>query len=160
MNHLTKKAEAALNFALEFAREMGHTYIGSEHLLLGLCVTPDSVALRLLEESGVREEDIRGIIVLAMGRGEPSRVSSADMTPRLQKIIEGSAVEAMIYGSSRVGTEHLLMSLLKESSGMAIHLLEECGVLVSELRSEVRKFLALSSKTQLTAKEVLSEIRL
>ena len=156
MNHLTKKAEAALNHAVESARELGHTYIGSEHLLLGLCATQDSVALRLLDESGVHEGDVRSIIVLTMGRGEPSLVSSTDMTPRLQKIIEGSAVEAMKYSSSRVGTEHLLMSLLKESSGMAIHLLEECGVLVSELRSEVRKFLALSGKTQLTTKAALS----
>lgn len=159
INHLTKKAEAALNHAVEFAREMGHTYIGSEHLLLGLCATKDSIALRLLTESGVRESDIHEMVVSCTGLGMRSHVSSADMTPRLQKIIEGSALEAIKYGSFRVGTEHLLMSLLKEPSGMALHLLEECGVLISDLKAEVRKFLTISAKTQGNAKETLPTLQ-
>ncbi len=156
MNHLTQKAQSALNYAMETAREMGHTYIGSEHLLLGLCSTQDSIAAHLLEARGIRAEKIRDAIVLTTGIGTRSKVNANDMTPRVQKIIEASALEAIKYGQSRVGTEHLLMALLRENAGVALHLLEETGISPDDIRRDVSQFLSVSGKAQsagYTAKE-------
>ena len=151
MNHLTQKAQAALSTAMESAREMGHTYIGSEHLLLGLSDTQDSIASHLLDARGIKASQIKDAIVLMTGVGSRTRVTANDMTPRVQKIIESSALEAIKYGQSRVGTEHLLMALLRENAGVALHLLEESGVSIEELKRDVIQFLSISGKAQSAA---------
>ncbi len=148
MNHLTQKAQDALNSAMECARELGHTYIGSEHLLLGLCSTQGSIAAHLLEQSNIHSAQIKDAIVLMTGVGSRSHVTAGDITPRVQKIIENSAKEAIKFGQSHVGTEHLLMALLQENAGVALHLLEECGIHVEELKNNVQQFLTISGKAQ------------
>ncbi len=148
INHLTQKAQQALHTALEQAREMGHTYIGSEHLLLGLSVTEDSIAAHLLQGRGIKTAQIKDAIVLMTGVGSRSSVTASDMTPRVQKIIEGSAMEALKHGQGRVGTEHLLMALLRENAGVALHLLREAGVSIEDLRHDVSQFLSISGKAQ------------
>lgn len=151
INRLTQKAQEALHAALEQAREMGHTYIGSEHLLLGLSVTEDSIASHLLQGRGIKTAQIKDAIVLMTGVGSRSSVTANDMTPRAQKIIEGSAMEALKHGQGRVGTEHLLMALLRENAGVALHLLQEAGVSLEELRRDVTQFLNVSGKAQSAA---------
>lgn len=151
INHLTQKAQNALNHAMECAQQMGHTYIGSEHLLLGLSSTKDSIAAHLLEEHGLKSNHIKDAIVLMTGIGSRSYVSASDMTPRVQKIIESSAMEALKYGQNRVGTEHLLMALLREDAGVALHLMEECGVSVESLKRDVMQFLNVAGKAQQAA---------
>ena len=104
MNRFTQKAQNTLNRALTEAREMGHTYIGSEHLLLGLLGESDSVAQKLLSKSGAEAEAVKSAVEEMVGRGSQTFVSAADMTPRTKKIIEGSAYESMRHGQNYIGT--------------------------------------------------------
>ena len=141
MNRFTQKAQNTLNRSLSAAREMGHTYIGSEHLLLALIEENDSAASKLLQKYGVTKESISDAIIEMTGTGAPSYVTSGDMTPRTKKIIESSAYESMRYGQGYIGTEHLLLALLGESDCVAVKILEEIGASVEELKSSIIEFL-------------------
>ena len=141
-NRFTLRAQNALNGSLREASALGHTYIGSEHLLLGLLCEGDSIASKLMIARGVSVEKYRGAIVDLAGVGAESRVSPADMTPRVRKIILDSATEATRCGQSYVGTEHLLLSLLDEPDCVAVRLLETVGVAPDDLRRDVVGFLA------------------
>ncbi len=137
MNRFTQKAQNTLNRALQYARELGHTYIGSEHLLLGLLGEQDSVAERMLTKGGIETEAVLRAVEEMIGRGSTTLVSAADMTPRTKKIIEGSAYESMRYGQNYIGTEHILLALLNESDCVAVKILEELGADASEIRQEL-----------------------
>ena len=96
-NKFTQKAQNTLNNALNAARELGHSYIGSEHLLLGLIIERDSIANRLLEARGANEKRLRASIIDISGIGSRSTVTPSDMTPRAKKIIESAASESTRY---------------------------------------------------------------
>ncbi len=138
----TEKAEGAINRALSFASEMGHTYIGSEHILYGLTAETDSVGARLLAEHGATVEDEENIIGTVSGTGDKSSVSPADLTPRAKKIIELSAYISAKFNHGYIGTEHLLAALLSERSSIAVKVLSSMGVSVDELASDVESFLS------------------
>ncbi len=140
-NRFTQKAQNSLNRAMQSARELGHTYIGSEHLLLGLAGEPDSIASKLLSGRGADFEKIRQTISEWAGTGVPTVLSPSDMTPKVKNIIETSAEESLKYGQSYIGTEHLLSALLAESDCMAIRIIAACGVSVNELKKELANFL-------------------
>ena len=86
----TQKAQNVLNNALRFARELGHTYIGSEHLLLSLVSEQQSIAANILAERGADPDKLRTAVIEIAGEGTPSNVSAADMTPRTKHIMEAS----------------------------------------------------------------------
>jgi ATP-dependent Clp protease ATP-binding subunit ClpC len=154
INHLTPKAEAVLNLSLEIARDLGHTYIGSEHLLIALCEVEDSIAGKMLEARGVRSDALRSAVVDATGSGARTELTPADMTPRVRKIIEGAAVEAMKAGQTRIGSEHILLSLLGERSSVAVHFLENMQIAIGELKTDIQSFLSLSGKAQSAAQSM------
>ena len=120
---------------------MGHTYIGSEHLLYALACEEDSAASKVLEKYGVTPENVRSLIEEMAGTGSPSYVTATDMTPRTKKIIEGSAYESMRYGQGYIGTEHLLLALLNESDCVAVRMLGELGADPSAIKSDIVDFL-------------------
>ncbi len=136
-NRFTQKAQNTLNNALRFAKSLGHTYIGSEHLLLALATENDSVAAKLLQKYGATPDKIEERIKELTGVGSESQVSPADMTPRTKKIIEGSAMEATRGGQSYIGTEHLLLSLLGERDAVALRILEKLGITPDDLHREI-----------------------
>lgn len=136
----TQKAQNVLNRSLAYARDFGHTYIGSEHLLLALVGEEDSVATGILATKGADFEKIKDIIVRIAGVGTTSDVSAADMTPRTKRIIEMSSNEALGLGQSYIGTEHLLLALLSERDCVAVKILEELGVSASEIRNELSAY--------------------
>ncbi len=140
-SRFTQKAQAVLNLALQSAAELGHTYIGSEHLLLGLLKEGTGVAFHYLSEYGVDTEKVRDSVIQFSGMGSPSSLSGADMTPRTKNIIEGSLYEAQKAGQDYIGTEHLLLSLLNERDSVAVRILENLDVPVNELRGELVTFL-------------------
>ncbi len=142
MNRFTGRAQNALNAALREASRLGHTYIGSEHLLLGLLTERDSIAAKLLAARGVSDTELRAAVVELSGEGVESRVSPADMTPRTRKILQGAAVAATHNGQSYVGTEHLLLALLEENDCVALRILESVGASPDDLLQDVRAFLA------------------
>lgn len=115
----TERAENALNCALESASSFGHTYIGSEHLLLGLLDDPESVSGKVLASHGINTENITSAIREFSGTGDPCELSASDMTPRTKRIIEKSAYIAQKFGQSSIGTEHLLLALLDDSDCVA-----------------------------------------
>ena len=137
----TQKAQNVLNNALNFAKQMGHTYVGSEHILLGLMGEEDSVAAKLLSERGAEFDKIRAGIESFAGVGTLSNVSAADMTPRTKHIIESSANEAIKLNQSYIGTEHLLMALIAESDCVAVKLLKDCGVNASDIKNDIQAYL-------------------
>ena len=141
-NRFTERAQNALNGALREASALGHTYIGSEHLLLGLLGESDGIAAKLLKARGADSESVREAVTELSGAGSESRVSPADMTPRVRKIILESAAEASRCGQSYVGTEHLLLSLLNEHGCVALRLLEAMGVSPDQVRRDVDRFLS------------------
>ena len=147
-NKFTQKAQNALGRAMSSAREMGHTYIGSEHLLLGLLSEEDAIASRLLLAKGVRAEELRKNIVEISGLGAPSFVSPSDMTPRARKIIEGAATESTAGGARYIGTEHLLASLLAERDSVGVRLLEAMGISASDLKKDVSLYLSTISEQE------------
>ena len=141
-NRFTERAQNALNGALREASSLGHTYIGSEHLLLGLLAEKEGIASKFLRARGADSEKIREAVAELSGVGAESRVSASDMTPRVRKIILDSAAEASRSGQSYVGTEHLLLALLDEPGCVAVRLLETTGASTEQLRRDVSRFLA------------------
>ena len=146
-NRFTGRAQNALNGALREATALGHTFVGSEHLLLGLLAEGEGIAAKLMIARGVDAEKIRTAVVELSGTGGKSRVSPADMTPRVRRIIQNSAVEASRNGQSYVGTEHLLLSILNETDCVAVRLLSALSLPVEDLRQDVIRFLASPAVT-------------
>ncbi len=143
-NNFSQKAGMALNFALQAARELGHSYIGTEHLLMGLTQTEDSVAQKALTDAGITVEGLVSRIAESIGTGTPSNVSGQDMTPRMKKILEQSYAEARQLGHNIIGTEHLLLALLKETDCKAVELLESEGADAREIASSVLELLGIA----------------
>ena len=140
-NRFTQKAQNALNNALAAARELGHSYVGSEHLLIGLASDGESVAARVLEKAGATKEKIVETIVNSMGTGTPTDVTASDLTPRTKQIIEMSAYASTRYGHGYIGTEHLLLALIEEADCVALQILESLGVSVLNLKKELLTYL-------------------
>ena len=143
-NKFTPKAQYALNLALSIASDMGHSYIGSEHLLLGLINTPESAAARILTARGASFEAIKTTVLEITGVGSPGPVSPSDMTPRMKRIIESSAYESAKSDHAYIGTEHLLLSLLSDKDSVAVRILESHGLSAQELRGDVESYVESS----------------
>ncbi len=143
-NRFTQKAQQVLQYALQAASEMGHTYIGSEHLLLGLLQDRTSVSAHYLTERGTDADAVRAAVVNLAGEGSRTVLSAADMTPRTKKIIEASLYEAQKGGQDYIGTEHLLMALIGERDCVAVRILEGLGVSIGDLRADLSAFFGSS----------------
>ena len=154
-NKFTQKAQNVLTRSLTLSRELGHTYVGSEHLLLSLLTEEDCIAARLLIAKGADAKKLRDAMIEISGFGAPSFVSPSDLTPRVRKIIEGASAESTAGGARYIGTEHLLLSLLSERDSVGVRLLEAEGIPASELKKDVRDYLATVSE-QTSSPEKLS----
>ena len=127
-NSFTQKANDVLNLAIKAAENFGHTYVGSEHILVGILKEGTGVGAFLLDEKGVTLEKIEELIKKNIGTGTPTRLSPDDFTPRSKRIIEISFQIARGMLNSFVGTEHILLALLRESDSYAVNFLNYCGV--------------------------------
>ena len=143
----TQKANSALNSAIEFAENLGHTYIGSEHLLLGLIASEGGVAHTALTSRGVTFEKVEKAIRTEIGIGTPTVLSPNDFTPRSKNIIEIAVSQARSSGQSYVGTEHILLAVIKDSSCYAMSILQELGVSVSDISSDLSSFSSSSQSS-------------
>ncbi len=140
-NKFTQRAQAALNNALVRARELGHTYVGTEHILLGLLTSGDSIAARILNNHGVTEDKTIEIIRENIGVGDTSSVTAADMTPMTKKIIEESAYASARLGNSYIGTEHLLIAVMSERESYAYKLIRMQTQGTQDIRNDISSFL-------------------
>ena len=124
----TSTALGAIRLAQENAARLGHSYVGSEHLLLGLASQEYSTAARLLREEGAGSPRLRVCIAQLVGTGVPGRTLHQGLTPRCCQAIQQAAAEAKKLGQPAVNAEHLLLGLLRDSTSSAVRLLGECGV--------------------------------
>ncbi len=144
-NRFTQKAQNVLNRALESAKEFGHTYIGSEHLLLALSEENDSIASRILNSNGIKTEIIKKQIVEWVGIGIPSMLIPSDMTPKVKSIIEDSYALSLRNSSHYIGTEHILSSLLNQNDCIALRIIELSGINLEKIKKEIKIFAEPSS---------------
>ena len=142
----TKKAQSALGLSQKYAAELGHTYIGSEHLLMGLVGEQECIAAKLLVARGADFARVRDAVAALAGVGACSFVSPEDMTPRLCRIIEGAARQASTGAQSYIGTEHLLLSLCSEHDSVGARILDSMGIPLSELISDCNGMMSTASK--------------
>lgn len=124
----TEKANQALNYAVEAAQEFGHTYIGTEHIVLGLLREGTGIAALVLNESGVEAPGYADRILRAEPGGQYTRLSPEDFTPRSKKTVEMAFHEATVHKNGYVATEHLLLAVLKDRDSVAMRLLDSMGV--------------------------------
>lgn len=124
----TQKANTAINMSINQASNLGHTYIGSEHLVLGLLEEGSGVAGCVLSQRQITLDKYKELLVKAVGKGVRAELTPEDFTPRCRHILETASSEARNMGQIQVGTEHILISILKESDSYALRFLKELGL--------------------------------
>ena len=127
-NKFTPGAEEALRLSQEAAGELGHGYVGTEHLMLGLIREEEGLAHTVMTEAGLTDELIVEIIKKSVGAGLPGGNPAQGLTPRAKRVIEIAMEDSVRGGYTYVGTEHLLAGLLREGNNMATRILRTAGV--------------------------------
>ena len=138
----SERARRALTRAQEEAQRFGHNYIDTEHILLGLIAEEDSVASKVLANLGVLPNKIRAAVEFVVGRGERSTIGEVGLTPRAKRVIELAVDEARRMNHSYIGTEHLLLGLLREREGAAVGVLESFGITFEKTQTEINNILS------------------
>lgn len=124
----TKSAENAITISNDIAIELGHNYVGTEHLLYGLSKETNGVASKVLENQEVMPEGILEKIEELVGRGEEDNSATIGFTPRTKRVIELAFREARKLGSDYIGTEHLLIGIMRETDSVAVRIMLDLGV--------------------------------
>jgi ATP-dependent Clp protease ATP-binding subunit ClpC len=138
----TEKAEKAIELSQEFAAQIGHNYVGTEHLLLGLVREGTGIAARVLAAQGVTEEKIIKEIEDLIGAGQSEVQETLGFTPRTKRVLELSLKEARRMNQNFVGTEHLLLGIMKEGESVAVRILIDLGTDPQKLLTEIFKMLS------------------
>jgi ATP-dependent Clp protease ATP-binding subunit ClpC len=138
----TERARQVVVLAQEEARTLKHNYIGTEHLLLGLLREEDGLAARVLESLDITVEGVRGQVVRIVGSGEDATSGQIPFTPRAKKVLELGLREALSLGHNYIGTEHVLLGLVRENEGVASRILLDFGADGEKIRNEVIRLLA------------------
>ena len=137
----TDKARRVVVHAQEEARRVNHNYIGTEHLLLGLLREKEGVAAKALASMDISLEDVRGQVEEIIGRGETMPAGNIPFTPRAKKVLELSLRESIQLGHNYIGSEHLLLGLVREGEGVAAQVLVKQGAGLDAVRGAVLKLL-------------------
>ena len=135
--HFTVRARTVLDLAQSEAKHYNHNYIGTEHLLLGLVREGEGVAARALANLGIELTEVRSAVEFVIGRGERQVTGEIGLTPRTRKVIELAVDEARRLGAHYVGTEHLLLGLVREGEGIAAKVMTQLNVTLDLARGEV-----------------------
>ncbi len=138
----TEKARRVVVFAQEEARMLHQNYIGTEHLLLGLIREEDGVAARALESLGINLEDVRNQVEDMVGKGSSMPAGHIPFTPRAKKVLELSLREALQLGHNYIGTEHILLGLIREGEGVAAQVLTNLNADLERVRNSVIQLLS------------------
>ena len=137
----SERARRVLSLAQEEAQRFNHNYIGTEHILLGLVRETDGVAARVLSSLGVELSKVRSAVEFIIGRGERPSPGDIGLTPRAKKVIELAVDEARRLSHHYIGTEHLLIGIMREGEGVAAGVLESLGVSLDKVRAETTRIL-------------------
>lgn len=146
MQRFTDDAQRVLSFAQEAALELGHDYVGTEHILIGLIKVKNGVAAKALNELGLSAETIIEDVEEHIGRGN-KKVSSVYMTPRVKHVLELAVEVANHMNHNYVGTEHILLGLLSDGGGVAVGLLRNHNIRASDIVEVIRDILGSSGRT-------------
>ena len=138
----SERARRVLTLAQEEAERFNHTYIGTEHILLGLVREDEGVAAKVLTNLGVSLSKLRSAVEFTMGRGEKQSSGEVGLTPRAKRIIELAIDEARQLGHNYIGTEHLLLGLLREGGGVATGILDSFSITLERARTETMRSLS------------------
>jgi ATP-dependent Clp protease ATP-binding subunit ClpC len=133
----TNRARRVVVLAQEEARMLNHNYIGTEHLLLGLIHEGEGVAAKALESLGISLDAVRQQVEEIIGRGQGPASGHIPFTPRAKKVLELSLREALQLGHTYIGTEHILLGLIREGDGVAAQILVGSGVDLNRARQQV-----------------------
>ncbi|MBP3596252.1 MAG: ATP-dependent Clp protease ATP-binding subunit [Clostridia bacterium] len=137
----TKSGEKVLEYSSDIAIKMGHSYIGTEHLIYGLCKEKNGVAGKVFSKKNITPESVCERIENIIGKNKNSKKINLGFTPRLKRVIENAFVEVKKYGNDYIGTEHLLIGLLRENDSIGIRILYELGLDSNIIFSEISKVL-------------------
>ncbi len=142
----TEGARRVVVLAQEEARLLNHNYIGTEHLLLGLVHEGDGIGARALEALGISLDTVRGRVEEIIGQGVTAPSGQIPFTPRAKKVLELSLREALQFGHNYIGTEHILLGLIREGEGVAARVLTESGADAAGVRQAVIRLLAVHAE--------------
>jgi ATP-dependent Clp protease ATP-binding subunit ClpC len=139
----TARARDAIARACDEARELGHNYVGTEHLLLGVLADPAALSARVVDELGVPVDQLRSAVKDAAGPASPPATADAEVpfTPRARRVLDLVQGESRGLGHNYVGTEHYLLALAAEGDGVAARVLREQGLTVDQVRAGVVRLL-------------------
>src|SRR5207237_1499459 len=133
----TDRARRVVVLAQEEARMLNHNYIGTEHILLGLIHEGEGVAAKALESLGIMLESVRQQVEEIIGQGQVPPTGHIPFTPRAKKVLELSLREALQLGHNYIGTEHILLGLIREGEGVAAQVLVKLGADLNKVRAQV-----------------------
>jgi ATP-dependent Clp protease ATP-binding subunit ClpA len=156
----TDRARRVVVLAQEEARLLNHNYLGTEHLLLGLAHEGEGVAAMALESLGISPEAVRAQVEEIIGQGQRAPTGHIPFTPRAKKVFELSLREALQLGHNYIGTEHILLGLLREGEGVAAQVLVKLGADLSRVRQQVIQLLAGYAGGQEIAEQAGARTRL
>ena len=139
MEEFTIKAKEALEWAGETAKELGHGYIGSEHILCGLLREGSGLAAKILFSANVSENSVISLIDRFVSQNVETKKNKYGYTPSAERILEQSKREAFRFRSNNVGTEHILIAILKDNDSIAARMLNTMGVNIQKLYNEILK---------------------
>ena len=138
----TDRARRVVVAAQDEARALGHDYIGTEHLLLGLIHEGGGVGAKALESLGIGAEGLRERVVTIVGTGQHAVAGHIPFTPQAKQVLRLSLSEALRFGHNYIGTEHVLLGLIQEKDGVAAQVLADAGADLGRVRAEVVRLLA------------------
>ena len=138
----TDRARRVVVLAQEEARMLNHNYIGTEHILLGLIHEGEGVAAKSLESLGISLEAVRSQVEEIIGQGQQAPSGHIPFTPRAKKVLELSLREALQLGHNYIGTEHILLGLIREGDGVAAQVLVKLGADLNRVRQQVIQLLS------------------
>ena len=144
MARFTDRAKSAVAAAQEAARALGHNYIGTEHLLLGLFAQPEGIAAKVLAGAGIDRAAVEAKVLDIVGRCSDTPRGHIPFTPRAKQSLELALREALQLGHNYIGTEHILLGLLREEQGLAAETLTGFGLTLETARAEVIRLLVRS----------------
>ncbi len=150
LDRFTKRARRVLTLAQEEAVRLNHNYIGTEHLLLGLVREENGVAVKVLRELGVEPNQVIRAVERTVGRGERPPFGKPTLAPRTKRVIELAVDEARLMGHHYIGTEHLLLGLVREGEGIAVNVLRGLGINLDRVRTQTARNIL---QTQAQSKE-------
>ncbi|MEC9321219.1 MAG: Clp protease N-terminal domain-containing protein, partial [Chloroflexota bacterium] len=138
----SERARRVLSLAQEEAQRFNHNYIGTEHILLGLVRETDGTAAKVLASLAIELSKVRSAVEFIIGKGETAASGEIGLTPRAKKVIELAVDEARRLNHHYIGTEHLLIGLMREGEGVAAGVLESLGVTLDKVRGETSSVLS------------------